>query len=133
MAGMAREAWTDERLDDLKDQVVEGFKRVDSDIRERRVGAADHGLRVHHPVGDHGHRLPDARRAADLLADRDLVGVLRLEERRQRHIDQRRLPAGPGRLRCRAQASTLTVGPEEASSRSRTIRAPGAAAPGELR
>jgi hypothetical protein len=36
MAAMARESWTDERLDDLKDQVVLGFARVDSDIRELR-------------------------------------------------------------------------------------------------
>ena len=33
---MAREAWTDERLDDLKDQMVAGFQRVDADIRELR-------------------------------------------------------------------------------------------------
>ncbi|HYG96963.1 MAG TPA: hypothetical protein VD741_07625 [Solirubrobacterales bacterium] len=36
MEAMAREAWTDERLDDLKDQVVAGFQRVDADIRELR-------------------------------------------------------------------------------------------------
>jgi hypothetical protein len=36
MGAMAREAWTDERLDDLKDQVVAGFGRVDADIRELR-------------------------------------------------------------------------------------------------
>ena len=33
---MARETWTDERLDDLKGQVEKGFARVDSDIRELR-------------------------------------------------------------------------------------------------
>ena len=36
MEAMAREAWTDERLDDLKDQMVAGFQRVDADIRELR-------------------------------------------------------------------------------------------------
>ena len=36
MESMAREAWTDERLDDLKDQMVAGFHRVDADIRELR-------------------------------------------------------------------------------------------------
>lgn len=36
MGSMAREAWTDERLDDLKDQMVAGFQRVDADIRELR-------------------------------------------------------------------------------------------------
>jgi hypothetical protein len=54
MAVMARESWTDERLDDLKENVnerfdsvnerfdsvegrmTEGFARVDSDIREMR-------------------------------------------------------------------------------------------------
>lgn len=36
MEAMARESWTDERLDDLKDQMVAGFQRVDSDIRELR-------------------------------------------------------------------------------------------------
>lgn len=33
---MAREAWTDERLDDLKDQVVAGFGRVDAELRDLR-------------------------------------------------------------------------------------------------
>jgi hypothetical protein len=33
---MAREAWTDERLDDLRDQMVAGFQRVDADIRDLR-------------------------------------------------------------------------------------------------
>jgi hypothetical protein len=36
MEAMAREAWTDERLDDLNQRVSEGFQRVDSDIRELR-------------------------------------------------------------------------------------------------
>jgi hypothetical protein len=43
MEAMAREAWTDERLDDLKEQMVAGFarfdagfQRVDSEIRELR-------------------------------------------------------------------------------------------------
>ena len=36
MEAMAREAWTDERLDDLKDQMVLGFQRVDAEIRELR-------------------------------------------------------------------------------------------------
>jgi len=36
MAAMAREAWTDERLDDLKEQMVAGFQRVDADIRDLR-------------------------------------------------------------------------------------------------
>jgi len=33
---MAREQWTDERLDDLKEQMVHGFQRVDADIRDLR-------------------------------------------------------------------------------------------------
>ena len=44
MAVMAREAWTDERLDDLKedmnrrfDEVDKRFDRVEGDIRELRV------------------------------------------------------------------------------------------------
>ena len=36
MGAMAREQWTDERLDDLRDQVVAGFQRVDADIRDLR-------------------------------------------------------------------------------------------------
>jgi hypothetical protein len=36
MEAMAREAWTDARLDDLKEQMVLGFARVDADIRELR-------------------------------------------------------------------------------------------------
>ena len=33
---MARESWTDERLDDMKEQMVLGFQRVDADIRDLR-------------------------------------------------------------------------------------------------
>ncbi|HST69269.1 MAG TPA: hypothetical protein VLI94_06400 [Solirubrobacterales bacterium] len=36
MEEMAREAWTDERLDDLNNRVSEGFQRVDADIRDLR-------------------------------------------------------------------------------------------------
>lgn len=36
MEAMAREAWTDERLDDLNQRVTEGFQRVDADIRDLR-------------------------------------------------------------------------------------------------
>jgi hypothetical protein len=36
MEAMARESWTDERLDDLNQRVSEGFQRVDTDIRELR-------------------------------------------------------------------------------------------------
>jgi hypothetical protein len=32
-----REAWTDERLDDLSQRVDEGFRRIDADIRELRT------------------------------------------------------------------------------------------------
>ncbi|HKO39212.1 MAG TPA: hypothetical protein VJU14_12670 [Solirubrobacterales bacterium] len=36
MEAMAREAWTDGRLDDLNNRVSEGFQRVDADIRDLR-------------------------------------------------------------------------------------------------
>jgi len=36
MEAMAREAWTDERLDDLNQRVSEGFQRMDADIRDLR-------------------------------------------------------------------------------------------------
>ncbi len=36
MDGMARESWTDERLDDLNQRMSEGFQRVDADIRDLR-------------------------------------------------------------------------------------------------
>jgi hypothetical protein len=36
MEAMARESWTDERLDDLRDRTVTGFARVDADIRDLR-------------------------------------------------------------------------------------------------
>lgn len=36
MAAMAREAWTDERLDDLKDHMDEGFREVRADLRQQR-------------------------------------------------------------------------------------------------
>jgi len=36
MEAMARESWTDERLDDLNNRVSEGFQRVDADIRDLR-------------------------------------------------------------------------------------------------
>jgi hypothetical protein len=34
MAVMARETWTDERLDDLKEHMDEGFREVKAEIRE---------------------------------------------------------------------------------------------------
>lgn len=37
MAVMAREAWTDERLDDLNAKVDKGFDRLDKDIRDLRA------------------------------------------------------------------------------------------------
>jgi hypothetical protein len=42
-----RQKWTDERLDDLKDQVVTGFDRVHKDLQGIRgeVAAAREGLR----------------------------------------------------------------------------------------
>ena len=36
MEKMARESWTDERLDDLSQRMSEGFQRVDADIRDLR-------------------------------------------------------------------------------------------------
>ncbi len=36
MEAMARESWTDERLDDLNQRMSEGFQRVDADIRDMR-------------------------------------------------------------------------------------------------
>ncbi len=32
-----REAWTDERLDDLSHRIDEGFRRVDGDLRALRI------------------------------------------------------------------------------------------------
>ena len=37
MGVMAREAWTDERLDDLADVMRSGFERVDRDMRDLRL------------------------------------------------------------------------------------------------
>jgi|GEM_PF-1626565 len=36
MEAMARESWTDARLDDLNGRMAEGFQRVDADIRDLR-------------------------------------------------------------------------------------------------
>jgi hypothetical protein len=36
MEAMARESWTDARLDDLNQRMSEGFQRVDADIRDLR-------------------------------------------------------------------------------------------------
>ncbi len=36
MAVMAREKWTDERLDDLKEHMDEGFREVKAEIRSTR-------------------------------------------------------------------------------------------------
>lgn len=36
MNAMAREAWTDERLDDLKEQMVFCFGRVDAELHDLR-------------------------------------------------------------------------------------------------
>ncbi len=37
MMEVMREAWTDDRLDDLSRRVEDGFNRVDADLRELRV------------------------------------------------------------------------------------------------
>jgi ribosome recycling factor len=37
MAVMAREAWTDERLDDLQKHMDEGFREVKAEIRSTRA------------------------------------------------------------------------------------------------
>lgn len=37
METMTREAWTDDRLDDLANRMDRGFDRVDKDIRDLRV------------------------------------------------------------------------------------------------
>ena len=44
MAVMARETWTDERLDDLKEHMDEGFREVKAEIREVKGEVRD--LRV---------------------------------------------------------------------------------------
>jgi hypothetical protein len=36
MEAMARKAWTDERLDDMKEQMVAGFNRLDAELRDLR-------------------------------------------------------------------------------------------------
>ena len=36
MEAMVREAWTDERLDDLNQRVSDGFQRVDVELRDLR-------------------------------------------------------------------------------------------------
>jgi hypothetical protein len=36
MEAMAREQWTDARLDDLNQRVSEGFQRIDAEIRDLR-------------------------------------------------------------------------------------------------
>ena len=41
-----REAWTDERLDDLADRMDQGFDRVDRDIRDLRGEMNDRFNRV---------------------------------------------------------------------------------------
>jgi hypothetical protein len=37
MPTMVREAWTDERLDDLKDHMDEGFREVKAEIKSTRA------------------------------------------------------------------------------------------------
>ncbi len=43
-----REAWTDERLDDLSERMDRGFDRVDCDLRELRAEVkSTHRLLIH--------------------------------------------------------------------------------------
>lgn len=42
MAVMAREQWTDQRMDDLNGRMEKGFDRVDADIRELRSEIGSH-------------------------------------------------------------------------------------------
>lgn len=46
-----REAWTDERLDDLSDRMDRGFDRVDRDLREIRVEIGGQGLELRAEIG----------------------------------------------------------------------------------
>lgn len=50
-----REKWTDERLDDMKEQMREGFDRVDAELRELRAEmGANHRLQVQLSIGTIG-------------------------------------------------------------------------------
>ena len=46
MAVMAREAWTDERIDDLAKRMDQGFNRVEADIREVKAGISALNIRI---------------------------------------------------------------------------------------
>lgn len=52
MAVMAREAWTDERLDDLNKRVDEGFGEVREEIRVLRRETREDNALVHQELGD---------------------------------------------------------------------------------
>jgi hypothetical protein len=52
-----REAWTDERLDDLSTRIDRGFDRVDRDIRGLRVEVKAQGEDLRHEIGGQGREL----------------------------------------------------------------------------
>jgi hypothetical protein len=49
---MTREAWTDERLDDLSNRIDRGFDRVDTDIHELRTRTGEGFDRVDIEIRD---------------------------------------------------------------------------------
>lgn len=51
MAVMAREAWTDERLDDLNKKVDEGFKEIRAEMREEFQGVRGEMAQVRAEIG----------------------------------------------------------------------------------
>ncbi len=59
---MERAAWTEERLDDLKDRMDVGFERVDRDIRDLRA--------------DLGGQIAEVRGRLDRLTVALIVGLI---------------------------------------------------------
>ena len=57
MAVVARETWTDERLDDLNKKVDDGFDRIDGNIRELRREAKEQGASLRAEIKAQGDEL----------------------------------------------------------------------------
>lgn len=72
MAVMAREAWTDERLDDLKEQMRRGFDEVKGEIAEVKVELRSTRTELKEDIRELGRRID--RLNYTLLAA--LIGLL---------------------------------------------------------
>jgi predicted nuclease with TOPRIM domain len=66
MAVMARESWTDERLDDLKGHMDEGFREVKGEIREVKAEIKSTRTELKEEIQSNRAEIGEVRRRVDV-------------------------------------------------------------------